>query len=163
LRLKSLAVVALLVFTAGSVYAARRVSREFEVGEHPRLVLEVDPTRLVVEPGEMGRIVLEVELPETESYTVACEQEDGKVTVRLETKGTLGLLARRLRLYEMNIRVEVPEDCDVVLMGKSGRVEIRGVGGEIRCRSGSRAERILRWVFRIGSITDSGQANERSG
>jgi hypothetical protein len=136
---------------------SQMIHREFTVGAESRLVIEVDPARLVVELGGSNRIVVDAEVPDVDLYAILYEQEDDKVTVKLDTKGTLGLLAQQLRLHDIDLRVQVPADCYVLLLSRSGQTEIRGVGGEIRSRSGSRVGRIIKWVLRIGYIVDSSQ------
>ena len=157
---------AMLFFVLGgtsTIYAATQaIHREFTVGEESRLIIEVDPARLIVEAGDSNSIVVDAEVPDVDLYTISCEQEDDKVTVKLEAKGTLGLLARQLRLHDVDLRVQVPADCNVVLLTRSGQTEIRGVGGEIRSRSGSKVGRVIRWVLRIGRIADSNQVADNN-
>ena len=126
------------------------VHREFTVGSRPCLVLEADPAHLVVESGDTGRIVVDVKLPKNDIYTVSIVHDPDKVTVRLIPKGTLGLLMHNLKLYEVDVRVRVPSDCDVVLITRKGELEVSGVG-EIRSRSSSPLGQIIKWVFRIGA------------
>jgi hypothetical protein len=158
-----LTMVLFLLGVIGQVYAERQViEREFTVGAESRLVIEVDPARLVVELGDSNRIVVDAEVPDVDLYAILYEQEDDQVTVKLDAKGTLGLLAQQLRLHDIDLRVQVPADCCVLLLSRSGQTEIRGVGGEIRSRSGSKVGRIIKWVLRIGRIADSNQVAENN-
>ncbi|MBD3365609.1 hypothetical protein GF359_10390 [candidate division WOR-3 bacterium] len=127
------------------------VHREFSVGSRPVLILDADPAHLIVETGEEDRIVLDVKLPEEDIYNVSIVHETEKVIVKLVPEGAMGSLMHSLNLYEVDVRVRVPENCDVVLITKKGELEVSGVGGEIRSRSGSPLGQVLKWVFRIGT------------
>jgi hypothetical protein len=158
-----LAMLFLVLGGTSTIYAATQViHREFTVGTESRLIIEVDPARLIVEVGDTNSIVVDAEVPDVDLYTILFEQEDDKVTVKLDAKGTLGLLAQQLRLHDIDLRVQVPADCNVVLATRSGQTEIRGVGGEIRSRSGSKVGQVIRWVLRIGRIADSNQVAENN-
>lgn len=139
-----------LLATATAFAATREVHREFTVGERPCLVLQADPAHLIVESGDSGRIIIDIKLPPGDIYTVSATHASNKVTIKLEPKGTLGLLIHNLRLDEVDIRITAPQDCDIVLLTRSGVIEIGGAG-EIRSRSGSKVGQILKWVFRIGN------------
>jgi hypothetical protein len=154
----------LLVLGGTSIISAatQAIHREFTVGEESRLIIEVDPARLIVELGDSNRIVVEAELPDVDLYTISCEQEVDKVTVKLDAKGALGLLVQQLRLHDVDLHIQVPADCNVVLVTRSGQTEIRGMGGEIRSRSGSKVGQVIRWVLRIGRIADSNQVADNN-
>ncbi|MCK4334536.1 hypothetical protein KAX06_07120 [candidate division WOR-3 bacterium] len=150
------------LFSAVAVLAAGEtqvIEEGFSVGPEPRLIIDADPARLTVEVGDSNRIELKVELPGEHIYSLSTEQEGDKVTVRVESEGTLGLIMRQLRLYEADISARVPANCDVVLLTRSGRIEVRGVGGEIRSHSGSKVKQVIRWILRMGSIVDTDQAD----
>ena len=145
------------LFSAVAVLAAGEtqvIEEEFSVGPEPGLIIDADPARLTVEVGDSNRIELKVELPGEHIYSLSTEQEGDKVTVRVESEGTLGLIMRQLRLYEADISARVPANCDVVLLTRSGRIEVRGVGGEIRSHSGSKVEQVIRWILRMGGMNN---------
>jgi len=153
----------LLLFSAVAVLAAGEtqvIEEKFSVGPEPRLIIDADPARLTVEVGDSNLIELKVKLPGEHIYSLSTEQEGDKVTVRVESEGTLGLIMRQLRLYEADISARVPANCDVVLLTRSGRIEVRGVGREIRSHSGSKVGQVIRWILRMGSIADTDQADE---
>ncbi|MBN2380904.1 hypothetical protein JXM67_13990 [candidate division WOR-3 bacterium] len=144
--------VTLLLISSVVFGATEVIHKEFTIGDRPCLVLDADPDHLIVESGDSGRIEIDIKVSPKGSYSVSTAHEPNKVTVELEPKGTWGLLLHNLRLQEIDVRVKVPEECDVVLLTRSGAVEVSGVGGEIRSRSRSTVGQVLRWVFRIGDI-----------
>jgi|GEM_PF-6549728 len=143
--------VVLLLLTSTAFAATGIVHREFSVGERPVLILDADPAHLIVETGEAGRIILDVKLPSEDIYSVSIVHESEKVICKLVPEGTMGSFMHSLNIYEVDVRVRVPENCDVVLITKKGELEVSGVGGEIRSRSGSPLGQVLKWVFRIGT------------
>lgn len=156
----------LVLFAVVTVLAAGEaevVEEGFSVGPQPGLIIDADPARLTVEVGDSNRIELKVELPGEHIYSLSTEQEGDKVTVKLESEGTLGLIMRQLRLYEVDIHARVPANCDVVLLTRSGRIEVRGVGGEIRSHSGSKVGQVIRWILRMGRLVDEDQGNGTNG
>ncbi len=147
---------------AGMLSAGEVIERKFSVGAEPRLIIDVDPSRLTVEVGDNNVIALSIQLPEGNVCNVHIEQAGDKITLTLNPEGTLGLFMQKLRIYEVDIHAQVPADCDVVLITQSGRVEVRGVGGEIRSHSGSKVGQVIRWIFRIDRMNGK-QANGNGG
>jgi hypothetical protein len=147
----------LTIFLAGSLGAAQQVVRAFKVGGQPRLIIDVEPAHLVVEPGEDSLIILDARLPRADLYELEFDQQGDEIEVKLASESALGYMMRQMRLYtgdEVNIRVRVPENCHVSFQTRSGRIEINGVDEEVRFHSGSSVTRAIGWMFRLSTETE---------
>lgn len=113
--------------------------------------MEVGPARVVIETHDSSSIILEAELPKGDLYTVKTAQDGDKIHVRLEPGGTLGWMLQPLTYLtqEVAFYVKVPASCCIVLDTWGSRMEIRGVNGEIRARSGSEVTRLIRSFFKL--------------
>lgn len=124
---------------------------EFRVSAPPRLLIYADPCRLCVRVGGDSLLTLDVEVPDEDICSVQTQKEGSRITLRVQPEGTRGNLMQRLRLYEADIRVSLPRGSEVVLVTRSGRIEVRGVEDEVRFHSGPGISKVIRWIMRMGS------------
>ncbi len=131
--------------------ADERIIKEYNVGSEPRLVMEVGPARVVIETVTESKITIVAELPPGNLYTITTSEEQDKIHVKLEPKGTLGWVLQPLAYFteEVLLTVKVPAATNIVLDTWGSRMEIRGVNGEVRARSGSEVTRLIRSFFKV--------------
>lgn len=139
------------------VRGVESVSREFSVGAYPRLTLDAGPARVKVELGDDDKIEVYAEMPGSDLYTLECSQDGNRVKLSLKPRGALGWLLQPISMVteECYIQVKVPAACNVILDTWGGRMEVRGVEGEIRARSGSEVIRLFRTFFQASQVVDS--------
>lgn len=139
-----------ILFLATTAAADERIIKEYNVGSEPRLVMEVGPARVVIETVTESKITIVAELPPGNLYTITTSEEQDKIHVKLEPKGTLGWVLQPVAYFteEVLLTVKVPAATNIVLDTWGSRMEIRGVNGEVRARSGSEVTRLIRSFFK---------------
>ncbi len=151
MKIKFLFFVCSVLLLATDAAANERIIKDFNVGSEPRLVMEVGPARVMIEMGADSVITVDAELPDGNLYSITATQDQDKIHVRLEPKGTLGWVLQPVAYFteEVLITVKVPPATSIVLDTWGSRMEIRGITGEIRARSGSEVTRLIRSFFKI--------------
>lgn len=150
-----LLVLVALFFTAIRVEAGETMHKEFQVGATPCVTIEAGAACVKVEIGDDSRIEADVHLPGSGLYVLEATQEGNHVKLVLKPKGTLGWLLQPVTAItdeEARITVKVPASCDIVLDTWSGRMEVRGIEGEIRARTGSEVFRLIRTFFKATAV-----------
>jgi hypothetical protein len=147
--MKKLLLAGLIIFSVS--HAQDRVVKIFHVKQEPRLTMEVGPAKVIIETHDSSSIILETELPKGDLYAVTTTQDGDKIHVKLEPGSTLGWMLQPLTYLtqEVTFYVKVPASCCIVLDTWGSRMEIRGVNGEIRARSGSEVTRLIRSFFKL--------------
>jgi len=110
------------------------MSKEFEVGENPKLTIDVDAAHIVVIKGVSGKIKASVEVPDKENFRVSSTQTADRVRIKLEHKGLVGILTIPLHVLtsdEVVLNIEVPEKCDIEVSADGGYVDINEIDGDI--------------------------------
>lgn len=140
-----------LVFAVIRLEGGETIHKEFQVGNAPCVTLEAGAARVRVEIGDDSRVEADVQMPGSGLYVLETSQEGNHVKLVLKPKGTLGWLLQPVTAItdeEACITVRVPASCDIILDTWSGRMEVRGVEGEIRARTGSEVMRLVRTFFK---------------
>lgn len=125
------------IFCSGftGLSAEERFKKEFEVGKYPRFTLDADAAKVDVVRGEADRIVVYVELPKKDRYTLTSSSEDNEVRVNVKLKDRLinwfiypfDVVASD----QVKIRVEVPESLNLDVKSQAGKIEVKGIRGNI--------------------------------
>ncbi|MBN2380905.1 DUF4097 family beta strand repeat protein [candidate division WOR-3 bacterium] len=130
-----------IVSIAASVEAADRMSKEFDVGDYPKLIVEADAAHVEVNKGTAGMIKISVKVPDREDFRVSTSQSGDKIRIKLEHKGLMGWLAFPLHAIDEDavvISAEVPSKCDLDISTDAGRIDVTEVSGivEVTTTSG---------------------------
>jgi hypothetical protein len=135
MRFKTLAASALFCVILTGLQASERLKKEFDVGANPKFVLDADAANIEVVPGVENRIVAYVELPKRDRYTLTSSSENNEVRVNVKLKDKLvNWITYPFDVVASNqvkIRVEVPESLSLDVKSQAGRVEVRGIRGNI--------------------------------
>ncbi len=134
MRIKMLALLTILVAAAG-LSAEERLKKEFDVSENPKFILDADAAKIDVVAGEKDHIVVYVELPKRNRYTLSSTSEENVVRVNVKLKDKLvNWLIFPFDVVssdQVKIRVEVPQRSNLEVKSQAGRIEVKGIEGNI--------------------------------
>lgn len=125
----------ILFASISTIQASERVKKEFAVGENPKLILDVDAGNVEVRPGTSGQIVVYVELPKRERYTLSSAQNANEVRIRVKHKDeVLSWLLYPIDVVadkEVKVRIEVPSASNLDIKASAGGIDVKGIEGNI--------------------------------
>ncbi len=134
MKFKMLAVLAIFSAVAG-LSASERLKKEFVVSEYPRFFLDADAATVEVVPGAKNQIVVYVELPKRDRYNLTSTSEDNEIRVNVKLKDKLvNWLIYPFDVVtsdQVKIKVEVPESLALDIKTQAGRVEVKGIRGNM--------------------------------
>lgn len=180
MKLRAIAAAGVIILLTGSVHAADKFTKEFEVGSAPELIVDAEVAEVEITEGSAGMITALVELPDKDRYRLSSSQEGDVVNITLKNKGLKGWLFSPFDLIGDDgprISLKVPSQSKLTVFTDAGPVKVKdlestmivrtdaggirldGVSGDADLNTGSGTIRVEEFSGILDAGTDAGSVN----